>query len=124
MNAFEAAAGFRLALQGTFGDPVKIAAGETQIAPPELVKQIALLPEDETDPQSSLFPKISVDNRRRVLADRLVGAARALAARHQFFHWEIGFPNVWSNLLSPEPKGGFDAVDWESALCASGAFGR
>lgn len=57
-----------------------------------------------------MFPKISVDNRRRVLADKLVEEARALAARHQFFHREIGFPNVWWNLLSPEPKGGFDAV--------------
>src|SRR5439155_1852195 len=25
-------------------------------------------------------------------------------------HWEIDFPNVWSNLLSADPKGGFDAV--------------
>ena len=45
-----------------------------------------------------------------MLADRLVEEARARAAQHRFFHWEIGFPNVWSNLLSAEPKGGFDAV--------------
>ena len=109
-RAFEAASAFGLALEGAFGDPVKIASGETQIAPPELVKQLALLPVDESDPQSSLFPKISVDDRRRVLADRLVQAARGRAAHHRFFHWQIGFPNVWSNLLSAEPKGGFDAV--------------
>ena len=48
---------------------------------------------------------------RRLLADRLMDEARARAAQHRFFHWEIGFPNVWSRLLSAEPGGGFDAVD-------------
>jgi hypothetical protein len=109
-RTFEAASAFGLALEGAFGDPVKIASGETKIAAPELVNQLSLLPENDSDPQSSLFPKISLDDRRRVLADRLVGEARACAAQHQFFHWEIGFPNVWSSLLSAEPTGGFDAV--------------
>jgi hypothetical protein len=109
-RAFEAASAFGLALEGAFGDPVEIAAGEARIAPPDLVEQLALLPADESDQQSSLFPRISVDDRLRVLADRLVAEARARAARHGFFHWEIGFPNVWSNLLSAEPRGGFDAV--------------
>ena len=57
-----------------------------------------------------MFPAISVDDRRRVTADELVGEARTLATRHGFLHWEIGFPGVWSNLASAEPKGGFDAV--------------
>ncbi len=110
VRAFEEASSLGLALEGTFGDPVKIASGETQIAAPELVEQLSLLPVDETDRQSSLFPKISVDDRRRVLADRIVTEARLLAAEHRFFHWEIGFPNVWSQLLSANPQGGFDAV--------------
>lgn len=109
-RAFEAASALELALEGAFGDPVKIASGETQIAPPELVKQFSLLPADEEDSQSSLFPKISVDDRRRVLADRLVAEARSRAEEHQFFHWEIGFPNVWSHLMSGTRQGGFDAV--------------
>jgi hypothetical protein len=108
--AFEASSSLGLALEGTFGDPVKIASGEMQIAAPELVKQLSLLPADESDQQSSLFPKISVDDRRRVLADQLVGEARSRAAEHRFFHWEIEFPNVWSQLLSTQPRGGFDAV--------------
>jgi hypothetical protein len=58
-RAFEEASAFGLALEGAFGDPVKIATGETRVAPAELVKQLALLPADEADPQSSLFPKIS-----------------------------------------------------------------
>jgi hypothetical protein len=109
-RAFEVASAFGLALEGAFGDPVKIATGETQIAAPELTAQLSLLPAGESDLQSSLFPKISIDDRRRLLADRLVQEARSRAAKHRFFHWEIGFPNVWSNLLSADPKGGFDAV--------------
>ena len=50
----------------------------------------------------------------------MVEEARALAARHGFFHWEIGFPGVWSKLASAEPKGGFDAVYRQPALCAAG----
>jgi hypothetical protein len=108
--AFEAASAFQLTLEGTFGDPVRIAAGETKIATPDLALQIALLPEDKNEAQTQLFPHIAVDDRRRVLADRLVSEARDRAAQHGFFHWEIGFPNVWSNLLSVRPRGGFDAV--------------
>lgn len=109
-KAFEAASAFGLALEGAFGDPVRIASGEERIAPPELVRQFSLLPADDGDPQSSLFPAISIDDRRRVLADRLIQEARARAAQHRFFHWEIGFPNIWSNLLSGTRGGGFDAV--------------
>src|SRR5205085_207741 len=97
-HAFEAASAFQLALEGTFGEPTKIAMGETRIAPSDLVAQFALLP-TEIDSQASLFPKISVNDRRRVLADQIVVQARALAAQHHFLHWEIRFPNVWSNLL-------------------------
>ncbi|MBS0524237.1 MAG: Eco57I restriction-modification methylase domain-containing protein [Proteobacteria bacterium] len=110
VRAFEAASALGLALEGAFGDPVKIATGETQIASAELVQQLALLPAGETEPQSSLFPKISIDDRRRLLADELVKEARERGQLHRFFHWEIGFPNVWSNLLSKQPAGGFDAV--------------
>jgi hypothetical protein len=105
--AFEAASAFQLALEGTFGDPVRIATGEAAIAPPDLVLQIA---EGQNEAEPQLFPHIAVDDRRRVLADRLVNEALSRATEHRFFHWEIGFPNVWSNLLSAMPCGGFDAV--------------
>ena len=108
--AFEAASAFQLALEGTFGDPVRIAAGETKIAPPDLALQIALLPEDQNEAEPQLFPHIAVDDRRRVLADQLVDEAHGRAVRHRFFNWEIAFPNVWANLLSATPRGGFDAV--------------
>ena len=69
-----------------------------------------MLPSNRSDSQSALFSKISTNDRRRGLANELVGEARKLAAQHRFFHWEINFPNVWSNLVSTAPKGGFDAV--------------
>ena len=108
-RAFERAAALQLVLGGTFSDPIRLATGAERVAPPELVRQLSLLPDEPRD-QPSLFPAISIDDRRRVAADGLVAEARSLAAQHRFFHWEIGFPNVWSNLLSAEPLGGFDAV--------------
>jgi hypothetical protein len=107
--AFDRAAALQLVLEGTFGDPLKIASGAERVTPLELVKQLSLLPEAPPD-QPSLFPAISVDDRRRVTADNLVDEARALAALQGFLHWEIAFPNVWSKLASDEPLGGFDAV--------------
>jgi len=109
LAAFERAAALQLVLEGTFGDPIRIASGAERIAPPEFISQFALLPEAPPD-QPSLFPAISVDDRRRVTADKLVEETRALAAREGFLHWEIAFPNVWSRLMSDEPQGGFDAV--------------
>ncbi|WP_220750483.1 MULTISPECIES: Eco57I restriction-modification methylase domain-containing protein [Jannaschia] len=108
-DAFDKAAAFRLVLDGTFGDPVRIASGEEQIASAELKEQLSLLPDDAPE-QDSLFPGIAADDRRRVIADALVGEARALARQHGFFHWEIAFPSVWSDLTSAAPRGGFDAV--------------
>ena len=109
--AFERAAAFRLALEGAYGDPLKIASGEIRITPKGSDMQFRLLDrEDMSERPPELFGKMNQDARRRAMADDLVAQARAIAARHGFFHWEIGFPNVWSNLLSTEPQGGFDAV--------------
>lgn len=107
--AFERAAAFRLILDGTFGDPIRIAAGKERIASEALKEQLSLLSDDAPE-QDSLFPGIAADDRRRVIADGLVSEARALAREHGFFHWEIAFPSVWSDLASIEPRGGFDAV--------------
>jgi hypothetical protein len=107
--AFDRAAAYRLVLEGAVGDPIEIANGTASVASEELRQQLSLLP-DRTPTQTSLFPGIRPDDRRRLLADLLVRQARALAARHRFFHWEIGFPNVWRHLLHAEPDGGFDAV--------------
>jgi hypothetical protein len=108
-RAFENAAAFQLVLEGTFGNPASLAEGVTRVAPPELIRQYALRLEEPPE-QASLFPAIGIDDRRRVIADGLVEQARALAAAHGFFHWEIGFPNVWTQLASAAPRGGFDAI--------------
>jgi phage terminase small subunit len=108
-EAFDRAAAFRLVLDGTFGDPIRIASGDEQIASEELKEQLSLIP-DNAPEQNSLFPGIAADDRRRVIADALVRKARSLAHQHGFFHWEIAFPSVWSDLTSASPRGGFDAV--------------
>jgi len=109
LAAFERAAALQLVLEGTFGDPIRIASGAERIASPELKAQLALLPPEEPE-QSSLFPSVGIDDRRRVAADGLVEEVRAIASRERFFHWEIAFPNVWRRLASSEPDGGFDAI--------------
>lgn len=107
--AFERAAALQPVLEGACGDPLLIAGGKQRVAAPGMAEQLALL-ENAPPEQTSLFPGVNIDDRRRVEADRVVDAARALEKKHGFLHWEIGFPNVWSNLLSAEPEGGFDAV--------------
>lgn len=108
-TAFDRAGAWQDVLDGTFGDPARIATGEIEIAAPELREQLSLLP--ETPPaQSALFDEGPPDARRRVLAHVLVDEARGISARHRFLHWQLAFPNVWKDWLSAEPRGGFDAV--------------
>ena len=109
LEKFERAAAFVQVLDGTLGKPIEIASGQVQIATDEMRQRVAALSGDATE-QDSLFPDLSTSERRRVLADALVTQARNLTAEHGFFHWEIGFPAVWSDLTSAAPRGGFDAV--------------
>lgn len=108
-RAFDRAAAFQMVLDGTFGDPVAIAAGTHPIASAELRAHYS---QHDPDPpaQASLFEAPRGDDRRRILADALVEEARTLAARHRFLHWQIAFPNIWRELASSRPAGGFDAV--------------
>lgn len=109
LERFEKAAAFVQVLDGTLGKPIEIASGQAQIATDDMRQRVAAL-SDTTAEQDSLFPDFSTSERRRVLADDLVNQARNLATEHGFFHWEIGFPAVWSDLTSAAPRGGFDAV--------------
>ncbi len=97
--AFDRAAGFRAALGGEFGDPVRIASGATTISAP--------LGEEG---QGELLGGVGEGLRQRRLAAGLVEQARETARRERFLHWQIAFPNVWSGLDQPKPAGGFDAV--------------
>lgn len=98
-EAFDRAAGLRAALGGDFGDPVKLAAGESNIDAPR-----------ETDVQAELSGGVGDGLRQRRLAAALVDQARDLGAREHFFHWQTAFSNLWQNLASAAPQGGFDAV--------------
>ena len=105
---FDRAEAMKLVHEGTFGDPSHIASGEIEVLEPGARTQLGLA---EPEPvQGSLMPSHRPDDRRRALADQLVREARAIAAEQRFFHWEVAFPGVWSNLSSASHDGGFDAV--------------
>ena len=42
--------------------------------------------------------------------EALWSAARAVADRERFLHWEVAFPGVWHGWQDVRPQGGFDAV--------------
>ncbi len=107
-EAFDRVGALLAVLEGSFGDPVEVAAGRITIADPELRARAEKEGSEPT--QASLLPSIRPDDRRRLLADDLVRDARARAAAGRFLHWEIAFPGVWSNVTSAGRAGGFDAV--------------
>jgi hypothetical protein len=94
---------FKLVLEGSFGDPARIASGEIEIADAGL-RLIG------AGGQVSLLPDVAPDDTRRLTADALVREARELSSRYRFLNWEIAFPGVWNDLASAERTGGFDAV--------------
>ena len=75
-------------------------------------------------PQSSLFPRISVDDRRRVLADRLVEEARARAERAWLLPLGDRFPERLVEPALGRAEGRLRRGDRQPALCAPGASGR
>jgi hypothetical protein len=107
--AFDRAAAWQMLLEGTFGDPARIAAGLEPVVAPGATGQAGLFGE-EPPAQAGLFREMGDNDRRRLLADRLVAEARALAGRHGFLHWEAAFPNVWGAGPDGQRAGGFDAV--------------
>lgn len=108
-TAFERAAALQAILEGTFGDPFEVALGKVEILPADQRRQLALIPGGATV-QGSLLPSVRPDERRRAHTADLLDELRDFAAKHRFFHWEIAFPGVWSNLASEDRPGGFDAV--------------
>ena len=105
--AFEKAEALQAVLARAFGDPAEIAMGRVRLASPD---DFAALGTQAPEEEPSLFPGLTGDRRRRALAQTILDAAAARVAEHGFFHWEIGFPNVWSQIASVAPRGGFDAI--------------
>ena len=68
--------------EGRLGDPISIAQGTVAAA---------------DTPDGARFAELLV-------------RARALIADGRFLHWQAAFPGVWTDLKSPAPAGGFDAV--------------
>jgi hypothetical protein len=109
--AFDRAEALQAVLAGTFGPPTVVARGR-RVAEQDLVDALADDPEGR-DPRFE--PRKAVDGkvdrpRLRALAQTILDAAAARTAEHGFFHWEIGFPNVWTKIASGAPEGGFDAI--------------
>lgn len=84
---------------GSYGDLVAIAEG----------KASPRAPAAEAAPvktKRGLVPAVDA----HAAATRFVADARRLAAERRWLHWEVAFPNVWSNWTGLRPAGGFDAV--------------
>jgi len=94
---------------GTFGHLIDIAQGKVSILSQEREQAADLFPAERPE-QAPLFAQTALDPQHRRLGQSLVDEALALAQAHRFLHWELAFPNVWKNWLSPHPAGGFDAV--------------
>ena len=97
---FDRAEALKLVFEGSFGDPSRIASGD-----------LAIMDGDSGDgAQASLMPDVRPDDRRRNLADEIIGDALGHVAQQNFFNWEVAFPGVWAELSSNARTGGFDAV--------------
>ena len=125
VRAFEAASALGLALEGAFGDPVEDRGRrDADRAAGSSSNNSRCFPANEADPQSSLFPKISVDDRRRVLADRLVAEARARAAQHRLLSLGDRLSECLVEPALGRAQGRFRRRDRQSSLRAPGASRR
>lgn len=97
---FDRAEALKLVFEGSFGDPSQIASGDLAI----------INGESGDSEQGSLMPEVRPDDRRRTLADGIIGDALDHVEQQNFFNWEIAFPGVWAELSTNKRTGGFDAV--------------
>ena len=102
VDAYERAKALQDVLDGNLGDPIAIAQRRLSLLPQEPDQPAGLFPSDRPE-QAPLFAQSALDPQHRRLAQDLVDEARALAQEHRFLHWELAFPNVWNDWLSPIP---------------------
>lgn len=88
------------ALSGAYGDPVLLANREIEAREPSRDAPAIPVRRGKPIPAAEAFRA----------ARQFLGSAGALALERRFLHWELAFPNVWSDWHTTAPKGGFDAV--------------
>src|SRR5205085_590634 len=98
-SAYDRASALKSTLAGHYGDPLDVASGRIELFVPEADRE-----------QGELLGGVGEALRHQRLAARLVREARSASEHERFLHWELAFPNVWTNLASAQPGGGFDAV--------------
>ena len=98
-------------LDGRFGDPLAILAGDAEPNRPAGAEtepdDLPGAPEPEPE-QLDLLPGAGNLRDWRAVR-RLVAAAREIAGRERFLHWQTAFPGVWRGWRNAR-TGGFDAA--------------
>ena len=94
-------AGMKTKERNTFWAPVTEALGQEPAGAFTLLSQgpDAMRSATAGDPEPS-----------RSVFEQRWSAARSIADRESFLHWEVAFPGVWRRWQDARPEGGFDAV--------------
>ncbi|MBI3505346.1 MAG: restriction endonuclease [Proteobacteria bacterium] len=96
--------------EGSFGDPIHIAAGTEAPRPPAEKKQDEFIQLKRPEQQKLLKKEPTTNVEIFQAFTKLLADIRALVAEERFLHWQVAFPGVWDKWESNSPDGGFDAV--------------
>jgi len=110
-------------LDGVYGDPVRVVAGQEPLRAPVEAKPLGLLPDDAAH-QEDMLPAGKGNPQDYALLLEILSEAERLSAEERFLHWEIAFPGVWNDWESKSPKGGFDAVIGNPPYVRQEAIGK
>lgn len=83
---------------GEFGDPFQITAGRHQIREPR-----------ERAASDVLRNQMSMADKFRIFRE-IESQARELITEEKFLNWQVTYPGIWSDWLSQDLVGGFDAI--------------
>ncbi len=89
--------GARAFLDGKYGDPVRIIAGDE--APRDSGESVARIGKQPVDAAATF-----------AAFQKWFARVPALAAERRLLHWQPAFPGVWTEWEGFDPRGGFDAV--------------
>lgn len=83
---------------GEFGDPFQITSGRHQIREPR-----------ERAASDVLRNQMSMADKFRIFRE-IESQARELITEEKFLNWQVTYPGIWSDWLSQDLVGGFDAI--------------